>query len=207
MIHFGIGRSITNLKLTRWSRLPARASMCGVNLGWRMCVYACHRSSSWEWFILRACNASCSRRAFHKRLGLICVGGRVEGWVGWARQQETRASPIAVSSAIKSKQQRWLWFLQAHVCAHKIRAGISKDTRMILKLVEKVNGGARPSETRVNHPQKRCGETEPPLLSSHRSNYCSSACTAFYFSMRAAPRARCIHARDEWMRGDRGEKS
>lgn len=49
MIHFVIGGSITNLKMTWWrgSRLQGRASMCGVNLGWWMCISACHGSCSW----------------------------------------------------------------------------------------------------------------------------------------------------------------
>lgn len=55
--------------------------------------------------------------------------------------------------------------------------------------------------------QSSTKETVSPLLSLHRSNYCSSAGVAFRSSMRAAPRASCIHARREWTRGDRREKS
>lgn len=55
---------------------------------------------------------------------------------------------------------------------HGSRAGIYNDPEAGLKLVEKVNGRARPSETRVNHPQKRqclrcspyIGVTTAPLL-------------------------------------------
>lgn len=147
-------------------------------------------------------SASCSRRAFRNRL--IFVGGRESQAAGERRKYRTLicAVNIIISACFKPVRTT----LAPHKCVHGSRVGIYKDARMGLKLVEKVNGGARSSKTRVNHPQKRCGETVSPLLSSHRSNYCSSACMAFHFSTRAALRASCVHARCEWMQGDRRGK-
>lgn len=62
--------------------------------------------------------------------------------------------------------------LAPHTCVRGSRAGIYRDAEAGLRLVEKVNGLARPSETRVNHPQKRqclrcspyIGVTTAPLL-------------------------------------------
>lgn len=62
--------------------------------------------------------------------------------------------------------------LVPHTCVHGSRAGIYHDAEAGLRLVEKVNGRARPSETRVNHPLKRqclrcspyIGVTTAPLL-------------------------------------------
>lgn len=80
MIHFVIGRSITNLKMTRWrgSRLRSYASMCSVNLGWWMCVQACHGSCSAEWFMPRLCDESSGGCAPVEQAWLIWV---VLAWI------------------------------------------------------------------------------------------------------------------------------
>lgn len=165
MIHFGIGRSITNLKLTRWSRLPACASMCGVNLGWRMRVSALPPLLV-SGVIYR--NASCSRRALRERSGLICVGGK-----------KTPNTVICVINIIISAHFKPVkTTLVPHTCVYGSRAGIYNDAEAGLNPVEKVNGRARPSETRVNHPQKRqclrcspyIGVTTAPLLAWHSAS-------------------------------------
>lgn len=63
-------------------------------------------------------------------------------------------------------------FSHAHTCTYSIGAELnkekSKDKMRVhgLVLVEKVNGCARPSETRVNHPQKRRDNRLNALLTS-----------------------------------------
>lgn len=142
--------------------------MCGVNLGWRTRVSALPPLLV-SGVIYR--NASCSRRVLRERSGLICVGGRVSQAAG--AQMEKRNAVICVISIIISAHFKPVkTTLVPHTCVHGSRAGIYHDAEAGLRLVEKVNGRARPSETRVNHPQKRqclrgspyIGVTTAPLL-------------------------------------------
>lgn len=149
--------------------------------------------------------AACVRCA--ERSGLICVGGRVSQAAGAQRKKKT------------NKKQHCYLCNQYH---HKRALQTSKDDvssthvrpRKPRRDLQRRRGGFEASREgkrscqAIGEPsQSSTKETVSPLLSLHRSNYCSSAGVAFRFSMRAAPRASCIHARREWMRGDRREKS
>lgn len=167
--------------------------MCGVNLGWRMRVSALPPLLV-SGVIYR--NASCSRRALRERSGLICVGGRVSQAAG----------------AQRGKHNAVIWVINIIVSAHfkpvKTTLVPRKPSWDLQRGGFEASREGKWSCQAIRDPsQSSTKETVSPLLSLHRSNYCSSAGVAFRFSVRAAPRASCIHARREWMRGDRREKS